>query len=188
MTVLTSDTTPIRIDQVTVSGGGRLGMTFCPGKKDAHAASGAWDRELDTDLAAIRDWGASLLVTLVEPHELDVLEVPGLGRRVVEFGMDWLHLPIVDVSVPSREFENAWPGHGGDMASRLARGEGIVLHCRGGLGRTGLVAARLLVEFGYDPAAAIADVRAARPGAIETAAQERYVLACRPMGAPFPRF
>jgi len=30
-------------------------------------------------------------------------------------------------------------------------GEAIVIHCRGGLGRTGIVAARLLVEFGEDP-------------------------------------
>ena len=43
-------------------------MTFCPGKHQSDAASGAWTRDLGTDLEAIRAWGASALVTLVEEH------------------------------------------------------------------------------------------------------------------------
>ena len=52
----------------------------------------------------------------------------------------------------------------------------MLLHCRGGIGRTGTIAARLLVEFGFKPADAIALVRRTRPGTIETSAQEQYVL------------
>ena len=52
----------------------------------------------------------------------------------------------------------------------------MVLHCRGGIGRTGTIAARLLVEFGVAPEEAIRMVRRARPGTIETPAQEEYVL------------
>jgi ADP-ribosyl-[dinitrogen reductase] hydrolase len=59
---------------------------------------------------------------------------------------------------------------------RLDLGENVVLHCLGGLGRSGMIAARVLVERGLAPAAAITAVRAARPGAIETAQQEAYVL------------
>lgn len=40
-----------------------------------------------------------------------------------------------------------------------------MLHCRGGLGRTETIAARLLVEFGMDPHEAIRRVRAAWTGA-----------------------
>ena len=50
------------------------------------------------------------------------------------------------------------------------------------LGRGGTIAARLLVELGVKPDKAIADVRTARPGAIETPGQERFVrgiVACR---------
>jgi hypothetical protein len=35
------------------------------------------------DLAAIRDWGATTLVTLIEDHEFDLLKVPALGRARV---------------------------------------------------------------------------------------------------------
>lgn len=176
---LTSESHPLRIDSIDLPSGGRIGMTLCPGKTDPDARFGAWHRDLDTDLAAIRDWGASLLVTLMDDHELDLLKVPLLGGRAHAHGLDWTQLPIVDVSTPSAEFEARWPEHGTDMLRRISRGESTVLHCRGGLGRTGLVAARLLVEMGYAPGAAIDLVREKRPGTIETTAQGRYVLGLR---------
>jgi protein-tyrosine phosphatase len=49
----------------------------------------------------------------------------------------------------------------------------------GGLGRTGTVAGRLLVEFGDEPETAIKKIRAARQGSIETTAQEKYVENCK---------
>jgi hypothetical protein len=54
-------------------------------------------------------------------------------------------------------------------------GENILIHCKGGLGRAGMISGRLLVELGESPYEAIAKVRAARPGAIDTAAQENWV-------------
>jgi ADP-ribosyl-[dinitrogen reductase] hydrolase len=54
----------------------------------------------------------------------------------------------------------------------------VLLHCRGGLGRSGTIAARLLVELGENPRVAIDRVRRARHGAIETPAQEAHVLSC----------
>ena len=51
----------------------------------------------------------------------------------------------------------------------------MVVHCKGGLGRAGTVAALMLVELGMAPDEAIRTVRAARKGAIETREQERYI-------------
>jgi len=39
-----------------------------------------------------------------------------------------------------------------------------------------MIGARVLIELGLEPTAAIRQVRAVRPGAIETRAQEKYVL------------
>ncbi len=82
--------------------------------------------------------------------------------------MEWLHLPIRDVSTPGPEFAEQWPAHCKRPRGRLDAGENIVVHCRGGLGRAGMISARLLVESGVEPEAAITRVRAARPGAIDT--------------------
>jgi len=51
-----------------------------------------------------------------------------------------------------------------------------------GLGRTGMAAALLLVERGIAPEDAIAAVRRARPGAIETRGQETLVRGWTPAG------
>jgi ADP-ribosyl-[dinitrogen reductase] hydrolase len=57
----------------------------------------------------------------------------------------------------------------------LCDASNIVVHCRGGIGRAGMVAARLLVELGDAPDVATAKVRAARhPKAVETLEQERW--------------
>ena len=56
-----------------------------------------------------------------------------------------------------------------------------MIHCRGGLGRTGTIGGRLLVEFGDEPDIAIKKMREARQGSIETAAQEKYVENCSPV-------
>jgi ADP-ribosylglycohydrolase len=90
--------------------------------------------------------------------------------------MRWFHLPIKDVSTPDAEFERRWEIEGEEIGTLLRGGRDVLVHCRGGLGRAGTIAARLLVEFGMEPAKAIRQVREARPGAIETSAQERYVL------------
>lgn len=172
----TSLSHPLQIDAVMTPDGGAIGLTFCPGKTDPHAATGSWARDLDTDLATIVAWGASSLFTLIEDHEFKLLGVPELGPRAEATGLAWHHVPIRDVSVPDERFEAAWHNYGTSLRNQLKAGKNIVVHCRGGLGRTGLVACRLLVELGQDPVEALIAVRAARPGAVETPTQEAYVL------------
>ncbi|UPT96460.1 cyclin-dependent kinase inhibitor 3 family protein [Bradyrhizobium barranii subsp. apii] len=174
--VRTSKTHPLEI--ATVRAGpthGRIGITFCPGKQDESAMTGAWARDLSADLDEIEKWGARLVLTLVEPAELDALGVPHLGREVQNRGIHWRHLPIVDYSVPTKAFEMEWEVQGKEIRALLRSGGDVVLHCRGGLGRAGMMAGRILVELGMPPQQAIREVRRARKGAIETAAQERLV-------------
>jgi ADP-ribosyl-[dinitrogen reductase] hydrolase len=167
---------PLQIGTVNIPAGGRIGLTFCPGKRDLEAMTGPWDRDLDVDLQAMADWGADALVTLMEWQELAALGVPDIGERAQAWGMAWFHLPIRDVSVPDEAFEVAWHQAGRLLRGKLLEGEGVVIHCRGGLGRTGMIAARLLVELGEAPELALGKVRAVRPGAVETPQQEACVL------------
>jgi ADP-ribosyl-[dinitrogen reductase] hydrolase len=175
MITKTSLSHPIQIDTLTLDTGGRIGMIFCPGKYQPHGLSGAWDRDLTTDLQAIVDWGARVLVTLMEAHELQALKVAGMGQACDRIGLAWFHLPIRDMSVPGTTFEADWQRAGAHLHTLLDRGEGIVVHCKGGLGRTGVIAARLLIERGESPDSALRKVRAARAGTVENAVQEDYV-------------
>lgn len=180
----TSQSHPLRIDAVP-AGTGQLGLTFCPGKQQPQAMTGWWHRDLDADLDAIVAWGATHLVTLIEPFEFDELNVAALGEEARARGLAWHHLPIVDDATPDARFDAGWPASGAALRQALEAGERVVVHCKGGLGRAGTVACRLLLEL--DPVLtvgeALARVRAARPGAVYVPAQERYLQAAFPRPA-----
>ena len=178
---MTSVSHPLRIDWVAAPGGGLIGMTLCPGKKQFNAYAGNWDRDLRLDLDCIEAWGAVAVATLMEAQELTRYKIEGIGQAISDRGIAWHHLPIVDGSVPDQAFERAWRQAGPALHAEMAAGHRVLLHCRGGLGRTGTIAARLLVELGMPADEAIATVRHAREGAIEHSEQERYVRNTKPM-------
>lgn len=161
------------IGSIPLSEGGVIGMTRCPGKRREGASCEAQD--VQADLAGLREWGASVVVTLNQTGELSALGVPDLGSRVQAAGMRWLHLPIGDMAAPDRPWEEGWQAVGPQVHQRLRAGERVVFHCGGGQGRAGTIAALTLIERGLAPEAAIREVRSARPGAIESPDQERYL-------------
>jgi len=172
----TSETDPLLIDELAYpEGPGRIGLTFCPGKRQSAGRSGHWSRDLGRDLDMIRDWSASTVVTLIEDHEFSLLQVERLPDEVRARGMTWLHFPIIDCSAPDKRFLEAWREEGPRLHQRLAGGENVLIHCMGGLGRTGTVAAQLLIEANIDAREAIRQVRTARPFAIETGSQTAYL-------------
>ncbi|MDD9947908.1 MAG: ADP-ribosylglycohydrolase family protein [candidate division Zixibacteria bacterium] len=178
--VKTSRTHPIRVDPVRPEDGyGRIGITLCPGKKYPWGLAGNWERDLKLDLDRIRRWGATAVVSLITGEEIRDLEVQGLSRAVADRHMEWWHLPIPDGQPPGPDFERAWVHAGAAIRDRLRLGFDVLVHCKGGLGRAGTVAARLLVEFGERPEVAIRRVREARSeNALETRDQERHVHQC----------
>jgi protein-tyrosine phosphatase/nicotinamidase-related amidase/Ser/Thr protein kinase RdoA (MazF antagonist) len=147
---------------------GRLGMTLCPGRKDR-------GRDLDADLEALRARGTSVLVTLTTKEELAWAGVPDLEARARAAGFETIVLPIRDQEAPS---DAAMHELTGAIRERLDAGSAVVVHCMGGLGRSGLVAACVLVDRGRSPLEALAAVREARgPRAVESPAQERALVA-----------
>ena len=131
---------------------------------------------MEADLDAIAEWKAAAVVTLLPNYEMKRLGVERLGEEVERRGMRWFQFPLVIMQAPDDEFEEQWVEQGEQIRQFLRHGQNVVLHCHGGLGRTGTIAARLLIEFGEEARAAIDKVRAARYGAIETREQEEYVL------------
>ncbi len=175
----TSLTHPLEIPAVT-AGAGRVGMCMCPGKQQPHAATGPWHRDLALDMDAIAAFEAAILITLMEADELEKATPAVRLKAATEArGIAWLRIPIVDFQAPGVEFEDGWKTHGPAVRAALESGRNVVVHCRGGRGRSGLVAARILVELGMDPEAAILAVRKANPLAIETTVQEAHIRSLR---------
>lgn len=154
------------IGTVRLGDGGRIGISPLPG------ISGA----LRADLVRIRDWGASVVVSMTETDEMARLGSADLGTACREAGIDWRHLPIRDFGGPEGESAAGWPLLSHDLHEILDHGGSILLHCRGGKGRSGMIALRLMVERGEDPDDALARLRQARPGAVETEAQLNWAV------------
>jgi hypothetical protein len=169
-----SEANPIRVDFVPGEAlrlPGKLGLTIAPGK----AGMGpGWDRQLDDDLSRLRDhYRARVLVTLLEASEMTRLGIPDLLSRAGSTGMETLWHPIPDLGVPDSMERTAELVHA--ILGRLAARHVVVIHCLGGLGRSGTIAACCVAARGAGAGAAIEMVRAARPGAVQNEAQEAFV-------------
>lgn len=171
---------PWRIDSLIVPDTlGQIGMMACPGGRHLRAIHNDQPAGLDQDLEGIRNWGATGLVSLIEDHELAWVGITDLPEKVGLYGLWWRHLAIRDMGIPDRVFEEKWRLEGARLRQLLTEGERFVIHCLAGLGRTGTIAARLLIELGTEPTAAIQQVRSARPGTIQSVQQEMFVLGCK---------
>lgn len=160
------------------AGGGVIGMCACPGGRRYLGGSGARHITLEEDLKEVAEFSPKGVVTLLEANEMEALGLSGLPSRLSGLGIEWRHLPIPDMEPPGPDFETLWITHGALLRYQLQNGDRILLHCFAGLGRTGTIAARLLVELGLSPAAAVRAVRNVRSGAIQTPDQAAYVYAC----------
>jgi len=145
--VRTSATHPIEVNFLPVYTGLDIGLTFAPGKKGPSQYGAPWDRDLDADLETLRTrWQVTTLVTLMEDHEFKTVKIPTLLESVKQHGIVSVHFPIPDIGVPRSldELDSLLK----DIESRLAKGERIAIHCLGGIGRTGTIAACLLLRRG----------------------------------------
>lgn len=120
--------------------------------------------ELGSDVIAIAEWRPTLVLSLTEHSEMQ-------QQGSENAGIDWLHLPIRDYGGPEGNSRNAWPHLAARLHKILNEGGSILLHCRGGQGRSGMIALRILVERGEEVSVALTRLRSERPGAVETEAQ-----------------
>ena len=175
----TSESDPIQVDflpEDEVGTPGRLGMTFAPGMW-AGSVGGRWERDLAADMRALEEeHEANVLVSLMEKHEYRGYQIPELLEKDTIGGIEILRFAIKDMGVPQEAESERFQAFVKYVVRRLEQGQNVVVHCRGGLGRTGTLAACVLVALGQHTAReAINAVRAARKGTVQTREQEDFV-------------
>jgi protein-tyrosine phosphatase len=137
----------------------------------ARPRGGDW---LEDEVADWKRAGIGSVLSLLTPEEGRELDLRDEGREVKRAGLDFWSLPIEDRQVPRSEAELGTALDNVNLA--LSAGRNVLLHCRQGVGRTGLAAVCLLVKNGMSPGAAVDLVSAARGVAVpETAEQREWI-------------
>jgi len=131
--------------------------------------------DIESDLRMIEANEITNVVTLVSKEELTHYGVPDLITRFEGLNIEVLHSPIVDYGLPSTEQMQAiltW------VHKKVKAKENILIHCVGGLGRSGTVMAIYAkAHLGKTGEDAIQYVRSIRgQGAIETTEQQNFVI------------
>jgi Cyclin-dependent kinase inhibitor 3 (CDKN3) len=163
---------PFAIATLPLPEGGRIGLCRLPGRSS----------DLSGNVSVIRDWKPAIVVSMTEATEMAESGAGNLPALLASSGIAWRHFPVADFGVPEMEMLPQWTALSAELHARLDAGEGVLLHCMGGLGRSGMIALRLAVERGEGAEAALARLRMVRPGAVETEAQGVWASSPSPPG------
>lgn len=160
--------------------GGGLYLSQCPGKNLPRGRDGKpYSRDLATDLRHFQSCGVSTVVCLLNQYELRTLGVDLRQYQTIcgSLGLTLVEYPMVEMAAPEdlHTFESQVAAR---IAEGMVAGQSFLVHCRGGIGRSGLVAACVLLKLAVvpTPKAAISYTRAHRdPRCVESRKQEDFI-------------
>ena len=139
----------------------------------ARPRGGDW---LDGEMAWWRSAGVDTVVSLLESAEEEDLELSSERFVAGAKGMTFHSLPIPDRGVPESEAQLF--ALVDTLDRELGAGRNVTVHCRQGVGRTGLLAACLLMAQDYAPTEAVERLSDARGTQVpETIGQREWIEA-----------
>ncbi|MEM9966494.1 MAG: hypothetical protein AAF755_00190 [Pseudomonadota bacterium] len=129
---------------------------------------------MEDQLDDLKVRGVSTLISLLTPQDISELGMQREAELWLKKGLRFINCPVVDYGLPQG------PGFTNTIASvlsDLSQGVRCAVHCKAGIGRSGMLACCLLIALGQKPAQALATVSAARDHPVpETSEQKRFIL------------
>ena len=134
----------------------------------ARPRGGDW---LDDEASAWRRAGLDTMVSLLEDEEAAQLDLANERRAAEGQTIDFVSFPIPDRGVPASVQESV--SLITRIAAQLDAGKNVAVHCRQGIGRSGLIAAGVLMTSGASPEQAMQIVGSARGISIPETVEQR---------------
>lgn len=159
---------------------GRVALSSCPGRTDVGG-------DVKSDVEHLVSLGISVVVSLVSDAEMEHYRVFGLRRAFHAAKLHSVQFPLEDTQPPRSIAKTQWLCR--NLLGWLGEGAHVLIHCIGGWGRSGTVAASLLTHEGFSAEAAIALVREHRsPRCVESSAQEDFLHRYAQMQSSYARY
>jgi protein-tyrosine phosphatase len=123
-----------------------------------------------------------VVVSLLENDEAAQLQLSGEGAAAQSMGIDFISFPIPDRGVPASVppvlsmIEK--------IVAALDKGRNVAVHCRQGIGRSGMIAIGALMSVGMGTEEAIRVVSAARGITVPETSEQLHWLQHLPLGHP----
>ena len=123
----------------------------------AKPAAGEW---LEGDFLFYMDSGITMVVSLLESAEAYELGLKNEKEVAEARGISFSSFPIADRGVPESVYR--FQAFISSLHEHIEGGAHAAVHCRAGIGRSGLVAAAVLLHEGLEPEGAFALISEAR--------------------------
>lgn len=115
---------------------------------------------LQQDMAVLKGKGVGVLVSLLEAHEDKTLGLAEERLYATQQKIEFIGYPVADKGVPRDS--GPFIALIADLKARVLGGTGVTVHCWGGIGRSGLLSAGVLIAMGATTREALRQVSAAR--------------------------
>ncbi|MGC1497655.1 MAG: tyrosine-protein phosphatase [Sulfitobacter sp.] len=128
---------------------------------------------LSRDIKAYRARGVDVVVSMLDVDEAAELGLSDEADACERVGIAFIHSPIADFGLPDR---SVFMRLVTQIAQMLKDGKAVAVHCRAGIGRSGMVTSGALIALGVDAQSAVARITAARGHVIpDTVEQGRFI-------------
>ena len=118
---------------------------------------GEW---LADEVSGWKRMGIDIVVSLLHPYEADELDIAEEESLCQRHGIYYRSFPIEDRGTPRSVAE--FLDLANEIAASVKQGFAVAVHCRAGIGRSGLLAACILLRLGIEASNAFAVVSKAR--------------------------
>ncbi len=130
--------------------------------------------QLSAQIAAYRAAGVTRLVSMQPIEEATALGLKEQEAACAVAGLTFHRHPIADFGLPDL---TAFTGLTGQIVKWLHQGEGVSVHCRAGIGRSGMVVSGVLITMGQTAQDAMRNVSAVRGALIPDTVEQATFLA-----------
>lgn len=137
----------------------------------ARPTAGEW---IEDEFTGFRKLGVNCIVSLLEQAEEKELGLSAESVLCAQNEIEFLSFSIPDRGIPDTQRAMALASL---LVDKIKQNKHVAIHCRAGIGRTGIVASAVLVKLGLNPIEAINKISIARGVDIpDTEEQKEWVL------------